>query len=875
MGRAKLLDTSLASVARAVKLLNLGVIYCPEDFCVVYNTCDLSYYLLYRSGCLELALSHLDLNINSGGSQEKSQICTPRCSTPSCVRVTPEQAETPTKQSTSSPGKRTVPDMMAFAWPDVTNQVPALLQPRTPQMRRRPSPTNSTAMQPTEAKPKRHIRPAHTHRARSASPRRISPLHSPKRKPSEIPSPEGPKALDQGAAASVLAASAARAALEQGPPPSPPQPSPPLFRKGPAGGKAEDVVDSIEATQLGSQSITGPEAVADRNESQVVETAEEMAPARPCSGEEGETTAGTIVSSITEQFEPLRQPAQDGSREVLISNRVFRLLKLIGRGAFGVVWKAQELEGHGGHGDQPCVAVKAMEATNHENFGAAVFEAELLRLLTMQLPLDCRDSVPKYVAHSACKTSTGGIVHIAMSFIPGFVLDQWMYAITDEEHKRVDVNQIVNGWLPGSRQRSMNLSGACSFAQDLVSQLSVVFAALAPIAFHRDISSHNVLVDIVQEGDSLKPSFALIDFGLAVNSGSWSHDWNSSNLAGDPRYWSLAAWMALAFGFRYVETHPNPGFHRQYLFRIDHYSMGLLGLEVLFSLWDSDRRGDVESAPGILEARAAWCAFWDSVFRLFQMFHLQGPQQTQQFLELSQQNVLRHMADLLSEVYTTLRAAAAHPANAERAQLLRVLADLVDENGVFAWAEIPDILHAKPQMMEPGLIEQQCQQLQLDLRTERNSSPAKFQSQRLPEVVRYNTNPGPHPACSWDTSGSPSNLCTRVRSLSPPTPISTCSMSHRRAQLFGQNFGMLIPQPSTPAGAATNQINQTNQASELSGAAAGAPRVTGHTLSYVPPSPAPAQQPQPPRSPVYAQQVLASPTFFLPVHTRMSYATTH
>merc|ERR1719223_2497422 len=202
--------------------------------------------------------------------------------------------------------------------------------------------------------------------------------------------------------------------------------------------------------------------------------------------------------------------------------------------------------------------------------------------------------------------------------------------------------------------------------------------------------------------------------------------------------------------------------------------------------------------------------------------------------------------------------------------------------------------------MEPGLIEQQCQQLQLDLRTERNSSPAKFQSQRLPEVVRYNTNPGPHPACSWDTSGSPSNLCARVRSLSPPTPMSTCSMSHRRAQLFGQNFGMLIPQPSTPAGAATNQINQTNQASELSGAAAGAaapdsndcprsyvppvvpkassygaPRVTGHTLSYVPPSPAPAQQPQPPRSPVYAQQVLASPTFFLPVHRRMSFATSH
>jgi len=785
-----------------------------------------------------------------------------------------------------------MPELKPFAWPDVTPQVPGPLQPRTPQRRRGPPPTISTTMQAAEAKPKRQMRAAHTHRARSASPRRISPLPSPKRKPSGIPCPEVPKAPDQGAAAAVFTAATARVALEQGPVPSAPQ-------QKAAAGTARHAVDSIDAAELGKQSITSPEAAADPNESQVTETTEKATLGSPHKSEEGETTTEAITSRVTEQPEPLRRPAPDGSREVQISDRVFRLLKLVGRGAFGVVWKAQELDTPD---QRPCVAVKAMEATNHENFGAAVFEAELLRLLTMQLPSDCRDSVPKYVAHSACKTSTGGIVHIAMSFIPGFVLDQWMYAITDEEHKRVDVNKIVNGLLPGSRQRSMHLAGACSFAQDLVSQLSVVFAALAPIAFHRDISSHNVLVDITQEGDTLKPSFALIDFGLAVNSGSWNQEWNSSNLAGDPRYWTLAAWMALAFGFRYVETHPNPGFHRQYLSRIDQYSLGLLGLEVLFSLWDPNRQGDAESAPGMLEARAAWCAFWDSVFRLFQMFHLQGPQQIRQFLELSQQNVLRHMADLLSDVYTTLRAAAAHPANAERAQLLRVLADLVDENGVFAWAEIPDILHAKAPMIDLSFTDRHSLQSQLDLGTEGDASPASFRSQRsqdtvigfpmLPEVVKYKTNPGSNPSCSWDTSGTPSGFGARVRSLSPSTPMSACStLSHRRPNLFGgQGFGMLLPQPSTPAAATTNQ------AAESPGCAApdsierprsyvppvvpktssyGAPRLTGHTLSYVPPSPSMAQHPQPPRSPVYAQQVLASPTFFLPVHRRMSFATSH
>jgi len=504
-----------------------------------------------------------------------------------------------------------------------------------------------------------------------------------------------------------------RTVFEQNPSVSPPQPLFPSLQESSSGGCKFEFV-SFEVAEPGKQSSVSIEAVADPNENQAVETTEGVvfgppsaAEQAPSGGEEAETTKEASAGDFTEQPEPLRCPTQDGSKEILISDRLFRFQELIGCGAFGLVWKAQELD----TGDQrPCVAVKVMKATSHENFCMAVFEAEVLRLLTMQLPSDCGNSVSKYVAHSACKSSAGGTVHIAMSYIPGSVLDQWMYAISDEETKRVDINKIVNGWLPGSRQRSMHLAGASSFALDLVSQLSVVLAALSPIAYHRDISAHNVMIDITQEGEMLKPSFALIDFGFAVNSGSWNQKWNNSNLAGDPRYWTLATWKALAFGFRYVETHPNPGFHRQYQSRIDHYSIGILGLEVLFSLWDSDRQGDVESAPGILEARAAWCAFWDASFRLFQMFHLQGPDQTRQFLDLSQQCVLRRMADLLSDVYTKLRAVTVHPSNATWAQLFRVLADLVDENGIFSWAEIPDILQAKAPI-DLGFTEQHALQL--------------------------------------------------------------------------------------------------------------------------------------------------------------------
>ena len=205
-----------------------------------------------------------------------------------------------------------------------------------------------------------------------------------------------------------------------------------------------------------------------------------------------------------------------------------------------------------------------------------------------------------------------------MSFVRGYALDQWLYGISDEEHKRIDAGMLVDGRLPGGRQQSMYLSAACDFTRSLVSQLVAVAVVLHSIALHRDVSSHNVFVDI-HDPDAAdrahRASFALTDFGVAVCSGSWHREWCISNLAGDPRYWAPPAWMALAFGFRYVETHPNRGFHRQYLSRIDHCSLGVLGLEVLFALWNRDDTN--EAAPGMAEAREAWCIYWHAVIRLF------------------------------------------------------------------------------------------------------------------------------------------------------------------------------------------------------------------------------------------------------------------
>jgi len=394
------------------------------------------------------------------------------------------------------------------------------------------------------------------------------------------------------------------------------------------------------------------------------------------------------------------QAEEEAEEEIVIGGRLLRLGGVVGRGAFGVVWKAAMSDSVG---ERHPIAVKVMAPSNAETLRACIFEAELLRLLTAELPATSRDQVPRYVAHSTSQSDEGGTVHLAMTFIPGLVLDHWLYGISDEEHKRVDISEIVNGKLPGGRQRSVLLEHSCDFVSNLLTQLGGVFEALQPLAFHRDVSAHNVLVDVGANGGSLggegpreeQHRFALIDFGLAVRSGSWPREWSNCNLAGDPRYWTPAAWMAFVYGFQQVEQHENSGYLAQYLDRIDHYSLGLLGLEVLFALWDVDRRWEEERAPGMLEARAAWCDFWEASFQLFQMFH-RGPQECRQTLTtLPDTEGVPRFLELLQKLKVALRSAAKDPGNSRRAVLLSVLADLVDEHGAMQWAEIPELLSKK------------------------------------------------------------------------------------------------------------------------------------------------------------------------------------
>jgi len=385
---------------------------------------------------------------------------------------------------------------------------------------------------------------------------------------------------------------------------------------------------------------------------------------------------------------------------VEVGGRKYLLHEIIGRGAFGIVWMSTERSERGERSGE--VAIKVVSAKDGAGLAAATFEAELLQILTAA----CRNSrhVPMYFAHSVMRSpgAAGGMVRLAMSFLPGGPLDKWLYGITDEEHKTVDVAQLVDGHLPGGQQGSWRLSSACSAVRDQLSQMAGVFVSLQLIAFHRDVSSHNVLVNF-PSGDPERPEFALIDFGLAVRSGSWNREWRNSNLAGDPRYWTPSAWMAFAFGFKYVSTHPNSGFQQQYLTRIDHFSLGILGLETLFALWNTGEAYEGKN-PGLLEIRAAWVKYWIAVIHLFQMFHMQGAQEVRQFLSQSKEEGINSLVQHLRQLRQSLRVAAVHPLNAQCAALLLVLADLVDEKGTVSWAEIPAMLGEDLRAKAPGPI---------------------------------------------------------------------------------------------------------------------------------------------------------------------------
>lgn len=382
-----------------------------------------------------------------------------------------------------------------------------------------------------------------------------------------------------------------------------------------------------------------------------------------------------------------------------IDGRSFELGRELGRGNFGVVREAREL---GSTSGDLSVAVKHMRPKHSVTMAAAMLECEVLRLVTELLEGEPEVSrrLPQYITHSIAHEPEA-VVRLAMSNVRGVALDLWLYGPSpssslmsardpgptapSETRRSAD-----HGREPRGRLASCRLAAASAFAHELFRQLGEALALLSRVAYHRDISAHNVIVDVCDRG----PEFALIDFGLAVKSGSWKDEWRSANLAGDPRYWAPSNWMHFAYGCGYLEKHPDSSFCRQYAERLDHFALGILGLEVLFALWHGPD-GDKDCGRSVAEGESTWRRYWAGSLARFRRFHVG-------FSGLRQEMIRSRCLLTLLEDYRSLCSALhsaavagttlARSSAAAAAPMLLVATGLVDSHCCLSWEELPKLL---------------------------------------------------------------------------------------------------------------------------------------------------------------------------------------
>lgn len=386
---------------------------------------------------------------------------------------------------------------------------------------------------------------------------------------------------------------------------------------------------------------------------------------------------------------------------VQVGRRTYEMVRELGRGAFGIVWEAQEyMDGVDG-GESACVAVKCSVPNSQPALEGAVFETHVLKQLTEALPFDVDASrrVPRYLGHNVVAGAGGkSAVTVAMSKLQGMPLDKWLYGVSEKTLMKIQMTELLDGPLPNGKRATHNLVAACSAAKALLSQVSPVFAALSGIAYHRDISAHNFLVNDAHSVDGISPpDFSVLDFGLAVRANSWNQEWQGACIGGDPRYWSPATWMHFAYGHKYLEGHPDQTFRRQYEERIDHFSLGVLVLEVLFALWegpDTELVADIDTMRGLVEVRAAWRAYWSDAYNFFQQFHSEGGKGFVALREgLVRSQALVHFVAKLRTLCSTLRSAVSLcKSNTTIAPLLWIAADFLDGGGSILWSQLPVLL---------------------------------------------------------------------------------------------------------------------------------------------------------------------------------------
>jgi serine/threonine protein kinase len=220
----------------------------------------------------------------------------------------------------------------------------------------------------------------------------------------------------------------------------------------------------------------------------------------------------------------------------------------------------------------------------------------------------------------------------------------------------------------------------------LVTQLGESLDAINQHVWHRDVNPRNVLISDAQSGESFdvmkgnieNVRFGLIDFGLAVDSGSWHSKWASSNIAGDCRYWPASSWVMSFQGSQALRQQPQ--LLRQYETKLDSYALGVLSLELLCSSLGQCNTSELSiSCQGLLRV---FTAFHLDMFRwnkeVNSVFSSGGnPQCLRQ--KFQQEGVPAKVQRHAAAVARSLRDFARDCPKPRARNLLCVIAELLDE----------------------------------------------------------------------------------------------------------------------------------------------------------------------------------------------------
>jgi hypothetical protein len=179
-------------------------------------------------------------------------------------------------------------------------------------------------------------------------------------------------------------------------------------------------------------------------------------------------------------------------------------------------------------------------------------------------------------------------------------------------------------------------------AKELVLQLAPAFERIVTRTYHRDVTPRNILLDTAP---GARPSFGLIDFGLAVDSTQWriglasvksmfpsdgTPAWMHFGVAGDGRYWPVASWYMFEMGAEKVSR--CAGLELEYKMHLDVHSLGLSAVQVLVELSPQPHSADDESRQDNDEyddelltrlwcLRTAWQQYWEEATRFWQCIY--------------------------------------------------------------------------------------------------------------------------------------------------------------------------------------------------------------------------------------------------------------